>query len=36
VAESFFGALKKKRIKRRIYPTCAIASSDVFDDIEMF
>lgn len=24
------------QIKRRIYPTCAIASSDVFDGIEMF
>lgn len=33
VAESF-GALKKERIQRRIYPTRATASSDVFDYIE--
>lgn len=36
VAESFFGALKKERIKRRIYPTRAAAASDVLDYIEMF
>lgn len=36
VAESFFSALKKERIKRRIYPTRQAASSDVFDYIEMF
>lgn len=36
VAESFFSALKKERIKRRIYPTRATASSDMFDYIEMF
>lgn len=36
VAESFFGALKKERIKRRIYPTRQAATSDVFDYIEMF
>ena len=36
VAESFFGALKRERIKRRIYPTRAAATSDVFDYIEMF
>ncbi len=36
VAESFFSALKKERIKRRIYPTRAMAASDVFDYIEMF
>ena len=36
VAESFFGALKRERIKRRIYPTRAAAASDVFDYIEMF
>lgn len=36
VAESFFGALKKERIKRKIYPTRAMARSDVFDYIEMF
>jgi len=36
VAESFFSALKKERVKRRIYPTRAAAASDVFDYIEMF
>jgi putative transposase len=36
VAESFFSALKKERIKRRIYPTRQAATSDVFDYIEMF
>jgi len=36
VAESFFSALKKERIKRRIYPTRALATTDVFDYIEMF
>ena len=36
VAESFFSALKKKRIKRRIYPSRETARSDVFDYIEMF
>jgi putative transposase len=36
VAESFFSALKKERIKRRIYPTRQAAASDVFDYIEMF
>jgi putative transposase len=36
VAESFFSALKKERIKRRIYSTRAMAVSDVFDYIEMF
>jgi putative transposase len=36
VAESFFSALKKERIKRRIYPTRATAVSDVFDYVEMF
>lgn len=36
VAESFFSALKKERIKRRIYPNRAAAASDVFDYIEMF
>lgn len=35
VAESFFNALKKERIKRRIYPTRAAADSDMFDYIEM-
>lgn len=36
VAESFFGALKKERIKRRIYPNRETARTDVFDYIEMF
>ena len=36
VAESFFSALKKERIKRRIYPTRDEARSDVFNYIEMF
>jgi len=29
VAESFFSALKKERIKRRIYPNRATAATDV-------
>lgn len=36
VAESFFSALKKERIKRRIYPSREAARADVFDYIEMF
>jgi len=36
VAESFFSALKKERIKRRVYPTRAMATTDIFDYIEMF
>ena len=36
VAESFFSALKKERIKRRIYPNREAARSDVFNYIEMF
>lgn len=36
VAESFFSALKKERIKRRIYPTRAMATTDVFDYIERY
>jgi len=36
VAESFFSALKKERIKRRIYQNRDAAQSDVFDYIEMF
>ncbi|WP_236873239.1 IS3 family transposase [Burkholderia sp. MSMB0856] len=36
VAESFFSTLKKERIKRRIYPSRATATSDLFDYIEMF
>ncbi|KWN04820.1 hypothetical protein WT83_30455 [Burkholderia territorii] len=36
VAESFFSTLKKELIKRKIYPTRAIATTDVLDYIEMF
>ena len=36
VAESFFGSLKKERIKKRVYKTRDLARSDVFDYIEMF
>ncbi|WP_143701756.1 IS3 family transposase, partial [Xanthomonas oryzae] len=32
----FFGLLKRKRIRRRIYPTKDAARAEVFDDIEMF
>lgn len=36
VAESFCSALKKERIKRRIYPNRTAAITDLFDYIEMF
>ena len=36
VAESFFGSLKKERIKKRIYKNRAIASADISDYIEDF
>jgi putative transposase len=36
VAESFFGSLKKERIKKRIYKNRDIATADVFDYIESF
>lgn len=36
VAESFFGSLKKERIKRRIYRTRALAHADIADYIEGF
>ena len=36
VAESFFGSLKKERIRKRIYKTRDLARSDVFDYIEAF
>lgn len=36
VAESFFGSLKKERIRKRIYRTRDLARSDVFDYIEAF
>ncbi len=34
--ESFFGLLKRERIRRRIYPTKDAARTDGFDYIEMF
>lgn len=34
--ESFFGLLKRGRIRRRIYPTKDAARAEVFDYIEMF
>ena len=36
VAESFFGSLKKERIKKRIYRTRALAHADIADYIEEF
>jgi putative transposase len=36
VAESFFGSLKKERIKKRIYKDRALAIADVSDYIEAF
>lgn len=36
VAESFFGSLKKERVRRRIYRTRDEAREDLFDYIEMF
>ena len=36
VAESFFGSLKKERIRKRIYKTRGLARADVFDYIEAF
>jgi putative transposase len=36
VAESFFGSLKKERIRKRIYRTTELAKADVFDYIEGF
>lgn len=36
VAESFFGSLKKERIRKRIYQTRDLARADVFDYIEGF
>lgn len=34
--ESYFGLLKRERIRRRIYPTKEAARADLFDYIEMF
>ena len=36
VAESFFGSLKKERIKKHIYKTRALATDDISDYIEAF
>lgn len=36
VAESFFGSLKKERIKKQIYKTRALAHADVADYIDAF
>jgi putative transposase len=36
VAESFFGSLKKERIKKRIYKNRAVALDDISDYIENF
>ena len=36
VVESFFGSLKKERVKKRIYKTRELARADVFDYIEVF
>ncbi len=36
VAESFFGSLKKERIKKRIYANREVAALDVSDYIEGF
>jgi len=36
VAESFFGSLKKERIRRRIYRSREEARADIFDYIEVF
>ena len=36
VAESFFGSLKKERIKKHIYKTRELAMTDVSDYIDTF
>ncbi len=36
MAESFFGSLKKERIKQRIYKNRALALDDISDYIENF
>jgi putative transposase len=36
VAESFFGSLKKERVKKHIYHTRELALADVSDYIESF
>jgi putative transposase len=36
VVESFFGSLKKERIRKHVYPTRELAKADIFEYIEMF
>jgi putative transposase len=36
VAESFFGSLKKERIKKKIYKNRDLAAADISDYIESF
>ena len=36
VAESFFGSLKKERIKKQIYKNRELAIADVADDVDTF
>ncbi len=36
VVESFFGSLKKERIRRKAYRTRQLAKADIFQYIEMF
>lgn len=36
VAESFFGSLKKERVRKRTYKTRELARADIFDYIEVF
>ncbi len=36
VAESFFGSLKKERIRKQTYRSRSLAKADVFDYIELF
>jgi len=35
-AESFFGVLKRERIRRKVYPTREAAKSDIFNSTELF
>ena len=35
-AESFFGSLKKERIRKQVYRTRTLAKADTFEYIEMF
>ncbi len=36
VAESFFGSLKKERVRKQTYRSRSLAKADVFDYIELF